>query len=131
MFLKNLNEEQQVSFLAIAMKIIGADGRLDPAERRMIEAMRVEMGLFHEAKLPTGVIEELAKPFDTHRAQVTVLLEGILLAYADNDFSGAEQKILRALAIIWGISEEEATELENWVQEYNKILKKAEQFFSK
>lgn len=130
MFLKKLNEEQQIAFIAIAMKIIGADGHLDPQERRMVEAMRIEMGLFHEAKLPSGNIEELAKPFDTHWAQVTVLLEGLLLAYSDNDFSGNEQKILRALALIWGISEEEANELEKWVLEYKALLKKAESFLA-
>ena len=40
MFLRNLNEEQQKAFLAIAMKIVGADGRLAPEERQLIEAMR-------------------------------------------------------------------------------------------
>lgn len=131
MFLKNLNEEQQKAFLAIAMKIVGADGRLAAEERRLIEAMRFEMGFLQEATMPKGSIEELAQPFDTRRAQASVLLEGIALALADKDFSGEEQKILRALALTWGISEEDATEMENWVLEYNKLQEKAEQILSK
>jgi len=131
MFLSNLNEEQQLAFLSIAMKIVGADGHLDPKERRMIEAMRFEMGLLNEAKLPQGSIEELAKPFDNRKAQTSVMLESIALAYSDNDFSGEEQKILRALALIWGISEDDATEMENWVLDYNKLAKKAEEILAK
>ena len=131
MFLRNLNEEQQKAFLAIAMKIVGADGRLAPEERQLIEAMRFEMGLLQEAALPTGSVEELAQPFDTRQAQSTVLMEGIALAFSDNDFSGEEQKILRALALIWGISEEDATEMENWVLDYRKLQEKAKEILAK
>jgi uncharacterized tellurite resistance protein B-like protein len=131
MFLTMLNQEQKKAFLAIAMKIIGADGRMDPKERQMIEAMRFEMGLFQETDLPHGSIEELAHPFDSRRSQAIVLMEGTALAYADQDFSGEEQKILRALALIFGISEKDATEMENWVLEYNKLQKKAEEIFSR
>jgi uncharacterized tellurite resistance protein B-like protein len=131
MFLTMLNQEQKKAFLAIAMKIIGADGRLHPKERQMIEAMRFEMGLFQETDLPHGSIEELTQPFDTHRSQAILIMEGIALAYADSDFSGEEQKILRAMALIFGISEKNATEMENWVLEYNKLQEKAEEIFSR
>lgn len=131
MFLRNLDQEQQKAFLAIAMKIVGADGRLDPAERRLIEAMRLEMGFIEEAVLPNGSIEELAAFFDTRKAQAAVLMEGIALAYSDNEFSGEEQKILRALALTWGINEEDANEMENWVLEFNKLQKQAEEILAK
>jgi tellurite resistance protein len=131
MFLRNFDQEQQKAFLAIAMKIVGADGRLDPAERRLIEAMRLEMGLLDETVLPSGSIEELAAPFDTRRTQKAVLMEGIALAHSDNEFSGEEQKILRALALTWGFSEEDATEIENWVLDFNSLQKKAEEILSK
>ncbi len=107
------------------------DGRLDPNERRMVEAMRVEMGLLQETTLPTGSLEELALPFDSRRAQSIILLEGIALAYSDNDFSGEEKKLLRALALIFNIPEEDATEIENWVLDFNKLQKKAGELFSK
>jgi uncharacterized tellurite resistance protein B-like protein len=130
MFLASLNEEQKKTFLAIGMKIIGADRRLDKKERQMIEAMRYEMGLFREIILPHGTIEELAKVFDTHRSQSIVLMESIGLAYADADFSKEEQKILRSLALIFGFPEEDATEIENWVLDYRNLLEKAEKIIS-
>ena len=118
MFLNSLTDEQKKSFLAIARKIIGADGILDTRERQMIEAMRYEMGLWDETDLPKGYIEDLAKPFDTRQSRVILILESIALTYADDEFSGEEKKILRELALLFEFSEEEATAMENWVLRY-------------
>jgi uncharacterized tellurite resistance protein B-like protein len=131
MFLAGLNEQQKKTFLALAMKLIGSDGRLDPAERNLIEQMRIEMGLLQETDLPQGSIEELAEPFDTRRSQSIVLMECIALAYADQELSGEEEKILRALALIFEISEENATEMENWVLDFKKLQKRAEEILEK
>jgi uncharacterized tellurite resistance protein B-like protein len=133
MFLNRLNLDQRKAFLAIAMKIIGADGALDARERQMIESMRYEMALYTETDLPKGYvsIEEMAKPFDTREAQIVLMLECIALAYADEDFAGEEQKILRELALIFKLPEEEATEMENWVLRYKSLVKEAVAMFSK
>ncbi len=131
MFLNRLTIEQKKAFLAIAMKIVGADRRLDPKERRTIEAMRYEMGLLVETDIPMGSIEELAKPFDTRQSQVILMLEGISLALVDEEFHGEEQKILRALALIFGFSEKEATAMENWVLRCKELLQEAETMITK
>ena len=131
MFLNRLTIEQKKAFLAIAMKIVGADRRLDPKERRTIESMRVEMGLLTEIDIPMGSIEELAKPFDTRQSQVILMLEGIALALVDEEFHGEEQKILRALALIFGFSEKEATAMENWVVRSKELQKEAETMMTK
>lgn len=131
MFLNMLTEAQKKAFLAIAMKIIGADGLLDPRERQMIEGMRYEMGLWDTTDLPKGSIEELAEPFDTHQSQVILMLESIALAYADEEFTGEEEKILRALALVFEFSEEKATAVENWVLRYKSLIKEATAMFSK
>lgn len=131
MFLASLNDEQKKAFLAIGMKIIGADSHLDVREREMIQGMRYEMGLFHPLELPHSSIEDLAKTFDSKRSQSIVLLESIGLAYSDGDYTEKEKKILRALALSFNISEEEATEMENWVLDYKKLIKKAEAILSR
>ncbi len=133
MFLSRLNQEQKKAFLAIAMKIVGADGQLDPKERQMIEGMRYEMGLFTETDIATGyvLVEELAKPFDTRESRIILMLESIALAYADEEMHGEEQKILRELALIFEFSEEEATTMENWVLRYKELLKEAMTMFTK
>jgi hypothetical protein len=131
MFLNRLTVEQKKSFLAIAMKIVGADRHLDPKERRTIEGMRFEMGIWTETDIPRGTIEELARPFDTRRSQVILMLEGIALALVDEEFHGEEKKILRALALIFGFPEKEATTMENWVLRYKKLQEEAETMMSK
>ena len=131
MFLNRLTIEQKKAFLAIAMKIVGADRRLDPKERQTIEAMRFEMGLWTETDIPVGSIEELAKPFDTRQSQVILILEGIALALVDEEFHGEEEKILRALALIFGFSEIEATAMENWVLRFKELQKEAETMMAK
>jgi hypothetical protein len=88
MFLNRLTVEQKKAFLAIAMKIVSADRRLEPKERQAIEAIRFEMGLWTETDIPRGSIEELAKPFDTRQSQVILMLEGIALALTDEEFHG-------------------------------------------
>ncbi|MCP5106522.1 MAG: hypothetical protein GY950_24270 [bacterium] len=133
MFLNSLNEEQKKAFLGLAIKIIGADGQLDPRERQMIEAMRFEMGMFTETDLPRGYIEieDMVKSFDTRQSQVILMLEGLALAYADEELHGEEEKILRELALVFKFSEEDATNMENWVLRYKELLKEAAAMFTK
>ena len=130
MFLNRLTDKQKKAFLAIAMKIVGADRRLDLRERRALEAMRYEMGLWTETDIPMGSIAELAQPFDTRQSQVVLMIEGIGLALADDELHGEEEKILRALALIFKLSEEEATAMENWVSRFKKLQKEAEAMMS-
>ena len=125
MFLNLLNKDQKLAFLAVAMKIIGADGILEPRERQMIEAMRYEMGLFTETNLPKGDLEDIVKPFDTKKSRIIMMLESIAVAYADENLGAEEQKILRALALIFELSEDEATALEDWVLRYKKLQNEA------
>lgn len=129
MFLSSLSKEQQKIFLAIAMKIIGADGILEPRERLTIEAMRYEMGLFTDTDLPKGELEDIVKPLDTRKSRVITMLESIGLAYADEDLGKEEQKILRALALLFGFSEEEAGNMEDWVLRYRKLMQEAAAMF--
>jgi hypothetical protein len=130
MFLNRLTDKQKKAFLAIAMKIVGADRRLDLRERRALEAMRYEMGLWNETDIPMGSIEELAQSFDSRQSRVIMMIEGIGLALADEELQGEEEKILRALALVFKFSEAEATAMENWVTRFKKLQKEAETMMS-
>ncbi|MCP4146754.1 MAG: hypothetical protein GY757_03295 [bacterium] len=129
MFLNSLTLEQKKAFLALALKLIGADGVLDPRERTMIEGMRYEMGLYSETDLPKGYVEDLVKPFDTRQSRVIVMLESIAVALADEEMAGEEEKILRELAILFEFSEEDATAMEKWVLRYIDLIKEAKGMF--
>jgi tellurite resistance protein len=130
MYLSSLSEEQKKAFLAIAMRIIKADGVMDPKERKTIEVMRYEMGLLEETDLPKGYIEDFLKPFDTRESKVIALIESIALAYVDGDYAEEEKKILREMALTFEFSEKEATDMENWVLRYRELQKEALAMFS-
>ncbi len=123
MFLNLLNEDEKKHYLAIAMRIVNADGKFSFEERQMIDSIRLEMGLVNETELPAGSIEALAEPFKSERSKKIVLLEGTLLAYVDGKFSGSEEKILRALALIFEIPEEKALIIEDWVKKFIDLQK--------
>jgi len=126
MFLNRLRDEQKKAFLAIAIKLVGADGRLDPRERVIIETIRYEMGLFSETDLPGGDMERIARVFDTHDSRVIVLMEAIAIALADEDLAKEEENLLRELARIFDFTEEKATAIEAWVIKFRDTQKEAE-----
>ncbi len=128
MYLNNFSYEQKLAFLAIAVKIINADGILDRREQQTIDTMRIEMGLLAEAKLPNGPLEQIVSVFDTRRNRIYAFIEWIALAYADEKFSGEEQKLLRAIALQFNLDEKEASAIETWVNDYKTLLKDVERF---
>ena len=129
MFLNHLNPEQKKAFLAIAMKIIGADGILEPRERQMVEAMRYEMGLYTDTDLPKGELEDIMKVFDTRKSRIVTMIEAIGLCLADENLGNEERKLIRALALMFEISEDEATKMENWVMRYRALVQEANSMF--
>jgi uncharacterized tellurite resistance protein B-like protein len=124
MYLSKLSYEQKLAFLSISVKIINADGILDKREQNTINSMRIEMGLIEEAKLPTGPLEDILSVFNNEPSKVYAFIEWLYLAYSDEDFSGEEQKLLRAVALIFGFDENKASNLENWIVDYKKHMDK-------
>lgn len=125
MFLHQLQEEQKKSFLALAIKTIAADGVKDPREENAILAMRREMGLWAETRLPQGSVEELAAVFDDQKSQRILMMELLGLVYADEKYQRQEQRILRGLAKLFGLEEEEAGRMENWVLRQMELNREA------
>ncbi len=126
MFLGRLNPMQQKAFIALALKMVKADGRFDKRERQLIENFRYETGLYTEVVLPDGTVEELAQNFDTREARKIVMIESVALAYVDGECCDSERVILRALALSFDFSEQEAAEIEAWVLRHREIIMNAE-----
>jgi len=130
MYLSKLSYEQKQAFLAVAFKIINADGVLDKREQNAINSMRIEMGLIEETKLPTSPLETTLSVFNSEQSKVYAFIEWLALAYVDENFSGEEKKILRAVALIFDFDEKKAVSIEDWVISYNKLISKVESFFN-
>lgn len=128
MFLNQLSDEQKKTFLALANKLMMADGQIDPREETLFMSMRQEMGLWQEFRLPQGSVEELAARFPDRKSRGVVMLELLGLVYADDRFQAQEQKLLRGLANLFEISQEEADSMEAWVLRQKEQLKQAFDF---
>ncbi len=94
MYLNKLTDDQKLAFLSISLKLINSDGILDRREQNAIDMMRIEMGLIEEAKLPTGSMEDILSVYDSNNSKIYSFIEWLALAYADDNFSGEEKKII-------------------------------------
>lgn len=129
MFLSTLNIEQQQAFLGLAHLFVGADGRLAPQEKAMLDVMKAEMSLPEDTEVPTDDLPNLLKPFDSKPAKVAALLEIIGLGYSDNDFHPQESVLVKSMAEGFNVPEDEILQMENWVLRQIMLAREATQFF--
>ena len=98
MFLHQLTPEQRRAFLVLARQVIDADNRLALQEVERLDRLYVEAGVAAElAGAPTGV-GDLNLLFGTERAQTALLLELLLVAYADGRLHEREVAAVRSTA---------------------------------
>ena len=117
MFLGFLNEVQRNSFLALATKLVMADGTKEPEERVMLDLKVAEMG--GNAKAPPAEIygSPNTAVFDTRRARAIVLVELFLLAMSDSHLSDQELPILDQLITAFEFSPAEANDMKSWAED--------------
>ena len=116
MFLNLLNDAQKRAFLAMATKVVMADGGVVPQEDVTLDIRRAEMG-----ENITAPPDQIFGPsdtdvFDTRRSQTVALLELYVLAYSDTKFHPDERPILDDLRKAWGFGDDEVAEIEAWAQ---------------
>lgn len=114
MFLNLLNDRQKQSFLALATKVVMADGEVAPKEHVTLNVRVAEMG--GDVKAPPAEIfgEPNFEVFDTNRAQTIVVLELLVIAYSDQDYHEFERPIIDQLATEFGFSKNEMKLFEDW-----------------
>ena len=98
MFVHELSPEQRRAFLVLARQVIDADNRLAIQEVERLDRLYVEAGLGAEhADAPNGV-GDLNLLFGTPRSRVVVLLDLLLVAYADGRMHPSELQAVRSVA---------------------------------
>ena len=98
MFFHELSHDQRRACLVLARQVIDADNRLALQEVERLDRLYVEAGVPAEtAEAPTGV-DDLGRLFATDRARVVVLLELLLVAYADGRLDPREVAAVRRVA---------------------------------
>lgn len=98
MFLHELSPEQRRAFLVLARQVIDADHRLAIQEVERLDRLYLEAGLEAEhADAPNGVAD-LNHLFPTERARVVVVVDLLLVAYADGRLDPRETDAIRRVA---------------------------------
>lgn len=116
MFLNLLNDRQKQSFLALATKIVMADGGVVPEENVTLKVRVAEMGGGVVAPPEEIYGDANVTVFDTHQARLIVILELMVIAYSDDEFHADERPIIDDLATSFGISREDINVFENWAK---------------
>ena len=125
MFLHELSPEQRRAVLVLARQIIDADRRLAIQEVERLDELYAESGLGTETAGAPGAVGDLNILFPTTRSRVVVILDLLLIGYADGELAPAEFAALRDLAAqmemdagVW------ETALE-WAQRHQALMEEA------
>lgn len=116
MFLNLLNDTQKRAFLAMATKVVMADGGVMPEEDVTLAIRRAEMGGGVTAPPDQIFGPSDTDVFDSRRSQTIALIELYVLAYSDAKFHPDERPILDDLRKTWGFGDDEVADIEAWAQ---------------
>ncbi|MDZ7825738.1 MAG: hypothetical protein U5R48_06785 [Gammaproteobacteria bacterium] len=116
MWLDSLTTSQRETMLDLAHSVIVSDGLLDPNEECMLDQFRREMALSPEHRPRYVAVNGMERVFDARRARRIVLLNLIQLSYVDGALEIEEECLLRELAGVFGVPDDEFALLENWVK---------------
>jgi hypothetical protein len=116
MFLGMLDGYQQNAFMALALRLVMADGTIHPTEETLLRIRTAEMG----GDVSAPPLELVDMPnlglFNTRASRVIVMLELYVLAFSDEYLSPNELPILDELAEVFGFNEADLAPLRRWAQ---------------
>ena len=125
MFLHELSAEQRRAFLVLARQVIDADRRLSIDEVERLDRLYVESGIEAEhADAPSGV-GDLNLLFATERSRVVVLLDLLLVAYADGQLHPREVEAVRGVAAQLGVDAGTWEAALDWAGRYHALVEEA------
>lgn len=111
MFLDRLNDTQKGSFLALATRLVMADGEITDEEAALLEKLKQEMGGNVTAP-PEEVFGNInLAAFEGHTTQAIVLFELLSLAFSDEKLHINEQEVLDGIEDNFDIPAEEIQKL--------------------
>lgn len=126
MFLHELSPEQRRAFLVLARKVIDADNRLAIQEVERLDRLYVEAGMDAEmAGAPSGV-GDLNLLFGTERSRTVVLLDLLLVAYADGRLHPRETEAVRSVAARLHVDAGTFEAVLDWARRHQELVEEAE-----
>ncbi|WNJ98160.1 hypothetical protein L2D14_09735 [Thalassospiraceae bacterium LMO-JJ14] len=130
MFLNLLTDRQKQSFLALATKIVMADGEVVPKEHVTLNVRVAEMGGNFKAPPDEIYGEPNFAVFDTPLSQAIVVLELLVIAYSDEEYHENEKPIVDQLIDKFEISPDHLEMFENWAKRQSPLSVEGWNFLS-
>ena len=116
MFLGMLDGYQQDAFMALALRVVMADGTIHPVEETLLKIRSAEMG----GGVSAPPLELVDMPnlglFNTRASRVIVMLELYVLAFSDKYLAPEEIPVLDELAEVFGFKEADLAPLRTWAK---------------
>ena len=126
MFLHELSPEQRRAFLVLARQIIDADRRLAIQEVERLDRLYVEAGIPAETADAPGAVGDLNLLFPSERARVVVVLDLLLVGYADGRLDPREAQAVRDVAARLGVDAATWEDALDWARRYAALVAEAE-----
>lgn len=123
MFVEWLSYKQQAALLHYAHEMMVADGVMDAEEQVYMDVLRKQVRPGVEAEsLP---IEDLASTFDRRPSRVALYLELTGMGYANEHFDPHQSSLLRKIAEVLALSDNDVETVNSWVVDLLLLMKKA------
>ncbi len=125
MFLHDLSPEQRRAFLVLARQVIDADRRLSIHEVERLDRLYVEAGIPAEMADAPGAVGDLNLLFPSDRARVVVVLDLLLVGYADGTLDPREAQAVRDIAARLGMDAATWEDALDWARRYQALQDEA------
>ena len=118
MVLSSFSHPQKLACWALARRLIALDATFTDEEHACLQRMLDEMELDEDAHEPadSGDLEGLLAPFATHDDRTKLLLELMILALVDEDYSPLEDDLLAQIVDHFQMSGDLLDRIAAWVR---------------
>ena len=114
MFVSNLNNEQQSYLLSLGEMLIKADNQETEKELEKLNILREQ--LINVPKKEDVQLNKLSLVFTCQKSKVSLLLELLGIAHADEEYHETEQDLIAKIAKYLNISTPLLFDMNNWVK---------------
>ncbi|MFN3597865.1 MAG: TerB family tellurite resistance protein [Rubricoccaceae bacterium] len=128
MFVSELSAPQRRALLVLARQVIDADRRLTLGEVERLDRLYAEAGLPPEGAGAPSAAGDLNLLFPDARTRAVVVLELLLVGYADGTLAAAEARAIGRIAAQLGLSADEHDRLVSWAARHAALMTEAREF---
>lgn len=126
MFVHELSPDQRRAFLVLVRGVIDADNRLALQEVERLDRLYREAGVPAETAAAPSAVGDLNLLFETERARAVVVLDLLLVAFADGRLHEREAEAVRDVARRLQVDAATVEAAFDWAQRHQALIEEAE-----